>query len=310
MTASAADGGFRHMALLYRGPADYLPVLGRILKASQSAGDPVLVAVRSGIGEALNSTLADAAARVTVFDMAELGRNPARIIPAILAFAREHRGRRFSCITEPIWPGRRAEELQEATRHEALANLAFRDLRATVVCPYDTSALPGHVLANAAHTHPVLCSEGREEPSTAFLAPPQLPAGCEPDLSGPPVHATSLRYSSNLRAVRSFAASAARSAGLAPARVTDLVIAISELAANTLAHTADDGVVHIWPADGEVICQVEDTGQVVDPLARHRAPAPDLPGGKGLWLVNQVCDLVQTRTGPDGTTIRLHMRLT
>jgi hypothetical protein len=29
----------------------------------------------------------------------------------------------------------------------------------------------------------------------------------------------------------------------------------------------------------------------------------------GLWLVNQVCDLVQARTGRAGTTIRLHMRL-
>jgi hypothetical protein len=32
-------------------------------------------------------------------------------------------------------------------------------------------------------------------------------------------------------------------------------------------------------------------------------------GGYGLWLVNQVCDLVQARTGRAGTTIRLHMRL-
>jgi hypothetical protein len=54
---------------------------------------------------------------------------------------------------------------------------------------------------------------------------------------------------------------------------------------------------------------VDDSGQITDPLARHRAPSDDVAGGQGLWLVNQVCDLVQARSGPAGTTTRLHMRL-
>jgi hypothetical protein len=41
----------------------------------------------------------------------------------------------------------------------------------------------------------------------------------------------------------------------------------------------------------------------------HGAPSDGLPGGKGLWVVNQLCDLVQARTGPAGTTTRLHMSL-
>jgi hypothetical protein len=53
---------------------------------------------------------------------------------------------------------------------------------------------------------------------------------------------------------------------------------------------------------------VSDTGQITDPLARHRVPADEELGGKGLWLVNQVCDLVQARTGRTGTVTRLHMR--
>ena len=51
------------------------------------------------------------------------------------------------------------------------------------------------------------------------------------------------------------------------------------------------------------------SGQIADPLARHRAPSDELLGGNGLWLVNQVCDLVQARTGQAGTTTRLHLRL-
>ena len=38
------------------------------------------------------------------------------------------------------------------------------------------------------------------------------------------------------------------------------------------------------------------------------AVPPNL-GGKGLWLVNQVCDLVEMRSTTDGTTICLHMKL-
>ena len=40
------------------------------------------------------------------------------------------------------------------------------------------------------------------------------------------------------------------------------------------------------------------------------APGSSLTlGGKGLWLVNQLCDLVQARTSHAGTVARLHMRL-
>jgi hypothetical protein len=56
--------------------------------------------------------------------MAELGRNPARIIPEVIAFAQSHRGQDVCCVAEPVWPGRTAEEMVEAVRHEALG---YRD---------------------------------------------------------------------------------------------------------------------------------------------------------------------------------------
>jgi anti-sigma regulatory factor (Ser/Thr protein kinase) len=92
-------------------------------------------------------------------------------------------------------------------------------------------------------------------------------------------------------------------------RIPDLVLAISELAANTLRHTGGGGTVQVWRTREEIICQVADTGQIADPLARYRTPSDELLGGNGLWLVNQVCDLVRARTGPAGTITRLHMRL-
>jgi len=53
---------------------------------------------------------------------------------------------------------------------------------------------------------------------------------------------------------------------------------------------------------------VQDYGWITDPLAGQQRQPADEPG-HGLWVVNQVCDLVEVRTGQAGTTVRLHMRL-
>lgn len=143
----------------------------------------------------------------------------------------------------------------------------------------------------------------------ARLVPPGLPPRCNRALPRPPAHAETLDYRHDLRLVRRFVASRATCAGLAPPRITDLVLATSELAGNTLRHAGSAGTVQVWRTSEEIICQVTDTGQITDPLAWHRAPSGELLGGNGLWLVNQVCDLVQARTSQAGTTARLHMRL-
>jgi anti-sigma regulatory factor (Ser/Thr protein kinase) len=92
--------------------------------------------------------------------------------------------------------------------------------------------------------------------------------------------------------------------------VRDLVIAVAELAANTLVHTSGAGTLGIWATTNEVICQVHDSGRIEDPLTGRLRPGPaELGGGRGLWVANQLCDLVEIRTGRNGTQIRLHMRL-
>ena len=128
-------------------------------------------------------------------------------------------------------------------------------------------------------------------------------------LSTPPDDAEVLRYRASLAQVRKFTTARARRAGLPPRRVNDLVIAVAELAANTLVHTSGPGTLMLWVTDDEVICQVQDQGQITDPQAGMIRPAPDAPGGgRGLWVVHQVCDRVEISTGQAGTTVRVHMR--
>ena len=128
-----------------------------------------------------------ASRRVSLADMTELGRNPARIIPAAQSFADEHPGEHVYCLWEPAWPARSAAELREITRHEALCNVAFRRREMTIVCLYDTSRLPSGVIRDVERTHPVIVSSsGYQRPSPSYLGPGQLPPGCDDPLRRQP----------------------------------------------------------------------------------------------------------------------------
>jgi anti-sigma regulatory factor (Ser/Thr protein kinase) len=117
-------------------------------------------------------------------------------------------------------------------------------------------------------------------------------------------------YTTNLSEVRVLAETQAREAGLAEDRVIDFVIAVSEVAANTVRHAHSAGFMEIWSDDGEIVCEIRDSGVIADPAAVGRQPpAADASGGHGLWLVHQICDTVELHSNQSGTTIRLHMSL-
>ena len=86
------------------------------------------------------------------------------------------------------------------------------------------------------------------------------------------------------------------------------MLAVSEVAANTLRHTQGAGAAGYLADRDEIVCEIRDGGSSP---TRHRPGKPglDAPGGHGLWLVYQVCDEVELTSGPDGTTIRMHMLL-
>jgi anti-sigma regulatory factor (Ser/Thr protein kinase) len=68
-------------------------------------------------------------------------------------------------------------------------------------------------------------------------------------------------------------------------------------------------VLRIWQEPGALICEVDDEGHIHDPLVGRVRPDTEEYGGRGMWLVNQLCDLVQLRSFPTGTVARLHMWL-
>jgi anti-sigma regulatory factor (Ser/Thr protein kinase) len=307
--ATPADTGFHHLALLYRSSQEYLATLVKFVQAGLALAEPVLVAVPGPSGDLLREQLARADGQLVFAEMETLGLNPARIIPAVSAFVDAHPGRPVRYVGEPAWPSRSADELRETARHEALINRAFAGAPVTILCPYDATSLPSSVIGDARRTHPVLLRRGSSQPSREYPGPDDLPPGCDAPLPEPPSRAAMIRYVTSLRAIRDLVARHAMQAGLTAARTADLVLAVSEIAANTLRYTRTGGTLHVWRTPDSLICQLSDQGRITDPLAGRRRPALDVLGGQGLWVVNQVCDLVELRSGRAGTTVRLRMRL-
>ena len=136
-----------------------------------------------------------------------------------------------------------------------------------------------------------------------------LPAA-EPVDGTPPYHPSTPQMifldAQNLRHMRHLVAIAARRHGLDDSRAEDLVLSVNELLSNSLRHGGGSGSLRMWTDDRIFICEIEDAGHFNKPLAGER-PSTDRENGFGLWLVNQLCDLVQVRTVEQGTVIRLHM---
>jgi hypothetical protein len=116
--------------MLYASQAEFLEGGGAFIREGLVRDEPVLVVVDAAKAAALAAGFDGVAAdRVTFADMATVGRNPARIIPAWQEFVERHRtravGARMRGFGEPIWAGRSAAEAAECRQHEALLNLAF-----------------------------------------------------------------------------------------------------------------------------------------------------------------------------------------
>lgn len=295
----------RHAAMPYRRPDELAESVAIFLREAAQAGEAALVAAAAANLDFLRARVDTRGSQVRWADISGPGRNPARLTGLIRKFADAHRGKPVRCVHEAAWPARTPEELRELYRHEALLNRALADAPARLLCPYDARLGP-EVLAGAEQTHPAVVRHGRWRPSSSFTG--TVPAECGLPLPDPPPSAEAMSYRDDLAAVRRFAAVRARRAGLPPDKADDLVIAVGELAANTLGHTTGPGTLTMWATGSEIICQVQDTGHITDPLAGTRPPAP-AASSHGLWVVHQVADLAEIRTSPAGTTIRLHMRL-
>ena len=299
-----------HQAFLYERESDYVRTLSKFAFEGLDAGERVVIAVPGENLTRMQYAIGDRATEITFADMTQVGRNPARIIPFITEFLSRGSRRRVRFVGEPIWRGRSAAEIAEGVRHEALLNVAFAGAEATIVCAYDVAGLGAGVIADAAHTHPEIVSCGSSWLSESYREPLDVYAAHDRPLPPPGAPVEMLAFSTDLRSLREWVTARAAEASLDRRRTSDLVLAANEAVSNSLVHSDGNATVRIWRNDEELVCEVSDGGHIDDPLVGRRAPADGDEGGRGLWLINHLCDLVELRSGQDrGTVLRLHVTL-
>ncbi|MCV2490938.1 sensor histidine kinase [Geodermatophilus sp. YIM 151500] len=304
---AAPVGGFSHEVVFYRDEDDFLARVLPFVREGLEGDEEVVVAEPEPRLDLLRDALADDARAVTLLDMADIGANPARIIAVWEAAVDEHigAGRGLRGVGEPAYVGRSDVELAECQLHEVLLNPAFSSGPGwRLLCPYDEQ-LPPAVRAGALTSHPVrltptggLSSDAHDPAAHVGAFAALLPA--------PPGTALRSRYrDGDVPAVRRAVAGFATGCGLSRERMEDLELAASELATNSIRHGGGSGSLVMWAEPGAAVVEFTDGGRVADPLTGRRRPSLDQIGGRGLYLVNQLTDLVQLRSGPDGTTVRL-----
>lgn len=294
--------------MLYTGDAEFVDATVPFVRGALQEEQPVLVAVLSRKIDLLRDELGDDADRVAFADMgSDFGRNPARLIPAWQRYLQRcPPGVRVRGVGEPIWAGRSPEEQVECQRHESLLNVAFAGTEVWFLCPYDVEALADVVIDEVFRSHPYV--RGDQHPGNARTVEAHASAFLDTPLTPPPDGVERRAFSADvLCGVRHRVRALAAEADLDPGRIDDFELAVGEVIANTVLHGGGRGDVALWTDDSHVVCEVRDAGQIRDPLAGRRDPAASVTTGRGLWLVNQLCDLVQIRVFRAGTTLRLHI---
>lgn len=278
-----------------------------------AAGESTLIAVGPRKIEAMQQHFGPRS-DLTYADIEDVGRNPARLIPLWLAFADEHRAQSggFRGVGEPMWGEQTPDEMVECERHEALLNVAFENGPSWILgCPYDTAALGEATLSEARRNHPLVTERAQTTPSDSYRGLGDIARPISSPLPEPPGSPAEFSFGAEgLGTVRDLVSGLASGYGMAAERVDDLVLATDEIAANSVRHGGGMGVLRCWLEGPSVVCEVRDDGTFAELLAGRRAPVVGQESGFGLWLANQLCDLLQIRSFDSGSVVRLHMRVT
>jgi anti-sigma regulatory factor (Ser/Thr protein kinase) len=110
----------------------------------------------------------------------------------------------------------------------------------------------------------------------------------------------------DLSEVRHCVSEMARLGGLDRDRTFRLTIAVNEIVTNAIRHGVPPATVTLTTTRPAVVVAVHDRGAGFAQTEPDTDPPPvDRVDGRGLWLATRLCDEVDVRTDPAGTTVTL-----
>lgn len=303
-----------HRALLYGSEEEFLTGTIPFIRDGLDRGDLIRITTTDRNTGWLHAALGADAGQVAFCDSSQWYRHPVRTLAAThRTVAAALAGQRLRMIGEPLWTARTGQESKEWARYESLINAALACANAALMCTYDTRVVDPDVVAEVARTHPELVVVGGSRPSPSYADPAVFTVEADKSpLPTPPPSALRLRFSGvgQLSTLRDFVTSYATWAGAALPDVEQFVQAVDEVATNAIEHGGRSGLLRVWTGPHTLSCEVSDTGTGLhDPLAGRLPTGRFAARGRGLWLARQLCDLVELRTSPAGTTVRLHLTL-
>jgi hypothetical protein len=307
LAPARSQQSYRHEAFLWHGASDFTAGIVPFITDGLEAGEPVMVAVSALHTKWLRDAL-DGQAAVEFVDIEELGRNPAQIIPAWQQFVNTRSGgfRPVRGIGEPIWPGRRPEELVECQLHEAMLNTAIDpETPFWLICLYDVVTLSPAVVEEAHRSHPMIIDAGSHQGSVHYTGRAHVDEMFAAELSelvGEPI--VTVFTAHNMSRLHTYIKLELYVAGLPAGAAGDLAATTQQLALNSLQRGAAEVTVQIWSQPHSLICEVVDDTVIDHLLVGRRVPVDNKHDG--LWHANQLFDLVQMRSSSAGTTVRIH----
>jgi anti-sigma regulatory factor (Ser/Thr protein kinase) len=297
---------FRHQGLPYESNDLLMEQVTGFLGPALDREEPVLIAAQSDTLSGFRTAFIGSRTHIDVTPMEEVGRNPGRLISVWSDFLDSHgaAGRTVWGIGEPIYAGRDSAEIEESGLYEQMLNGAFNEPEFTLHlgCPFDTTSLPESVLDDLTGSHPYIGGGATSRINESFLADGQP----ERQLSSALIDDDEFIpfTKEGLGAMRKRVAEDGRRLGVEEDRIPDLVLAVNEIATNSIKYTGS-GSLGVWQAGGRFVCEVRDSGFIEDQLIGLRRPKLTEERGRGIWFAHQVSDLIQLRSTTSGTTVRI-----
>jgi anti-sigma regulatory factor (Ser/Thr protein kinase) len=300
MSSAAA---LRHNAFVYGSDDEYVARSVAFLRDGLEAGDGCIVGnTRDGLAM-IREALGPDAERVAFFDVGSTYIRPARTVAAYYGtFLEQLRNAPSVRAVANVQFGPTPVDWDEWTGYEAITNLAYSHLPVWVLCTYDANALPDPILDAASRTHPEMLGDGWRE-SDDYQDPRALMRRLtrEPE---PLPELRSLSVGADLERFREQLARELAAEKVPEARVLDMLVAGTEVAANALRHGAGIEEVRVGRAEGRFVCEVVDRGGGFDdPVAGYLAPREGT--GTGLWVARQLTWSVESFHSPRGFTVRM-----
>lgn len=305
-TADAEHRPFRHVAAIYGSDGGLLAAVVPFVQDAIAAGEPLVLALTAGQQALLASAIGQPPG-ISVLSAGDHYENPLGALYANRALFEGHLrdgAARVRLVGD--LPRADAATWRGWARYEALCNHHFAELAVSALCTYDTRDTRDDVLADVRRLHPLLAdAHGQHVENPDYLEPEAFLSGWS-QAAADSLEAGEPRVQlvdPTPAAGRCAIAGVAAAAGVAP---EGLVVSVSEVLTNAHLHGRPPVVLRIWSAPGRVVATVTDAGRgLSDPFAGLRLPSPDLLGGRGLWIANQLCDAFAMSSGTDGCVVRM-----